>query len=120
MYVILRGPVNRLLTYESAALKGYAHVEFASTEEALHAVRQGVPHGFRYRQRLLEIDFAPSTSYVGPVYRAVYISGWPASDGRSALLQWTNDIPNIAEATICTSLFSFIPKYPPSGSYHAI
>jgi hypothetical protein len=112
MYVIEHGPANRSLTCEGTALQGYAHIEFASTEEALRAARQGAPHGFRYRQRLLDIDFASCVFYVGP---AVYISGWPASDGRPALLQWTYDIPNIAEAAVCTSLFPFTPKYLPSG-----
>jgi hypothetical protein len=82
VYVILRGPANRSLIYESTALNGYAHVEFASTEEVLRAVRQGAPHGFRYRKRLLDIDFAPWVFYVGPAYRVVNISEWPASDGR--------------------------------------
>ena len=57
MCVISRGPTNRSLT-ESTALNGFAHIEFASTEDVLRAVRQGAPHGFRYRQRLLDIDFA--------------------------------------------------------------
>jgi hypothetical protein len=115
MYVIVRGSANRSLTYESTASNGFAHVEFASTEEASRAVRQGAPHGFRYRQRLLDIDFAPWVFYVRPAYVVVYISGWPASDGRHALLQWAYDIPNIAEATVCTSLFPFTSKYLPSG-----
>ena len=75
------------------------HVEFASPEEALRAVHQGAPRGFRYRQRLLDIDFVPWVFYVGPVYRVVYTSGRPASDGRPVLLRWTYNIPDIAEAT---------------------
>jgi hypothetical protein len=43
------------------------------------------------------------------MYRVVYISGWPASDGRPELLQWANDIPDIVGATVCTSLFPFAP-----------
>jgi hypothetical protein len=96
MYVIEGCLANQSLTHESTALNRYAHVEFASNEEALRAVRQGVQHGFRYGQRLLHIDFAPWVFYVGPAYRVVYISGWSASDDRPALLQWTYDIPDIA------------------------
>jgi hypothetical protein len=113
MYVIERGPANRSLTHESTALKGYAYVEFASTEEALRATCQGAPHGFRYRQWLLDIDFSPSVFYVGSAYNAVYISGWPAANGRPALLQWIDDIPNIAQASICTSLFRFTQNIHP-------
>ena len=115
MYVIARGPANRLLTYESTALNGFSHVEFASTKEAVRAVRQGAPGGFSCRSQPLGIDFASSVFYVGPGYRVVYISGWPASDGRPALLQWAHDIPDIAEATVCTSLFPFTPQYLSSG-----
>jgi hypothetical protein len=115
MYVIACGSANRSLTYGSTALNGYAHVELPSTEEALRAVYQGVPHGFRCRQRLLDIDFALWVFYVGPTYRVVYISGWPGFDGRPALLQWTYDIPDITKATVCASLFPFTPKYLPSG-----
>ena len=109
-YVITRGPVNLSLTYESTASNGYAHVEFASTEDALRAVRQGAPHGFRYRNRSVDVDFALWEFYVGPMYRAVYISGWPGSKDQPALLKWTDDIPNIAGATVCTSLFPFTPE----------
>jgi hypothetical protein len=86
MYVIAHSPANQSLTYESTALKGYAHVEFARTEEALRAVCQGASHGFCYRQCQLNIDFAPSVFHVGPAYGVVYISGWPASHGRPSLL----------------------------------
>lgn len=75
----------------------FAHVQFVGTEEALRAVRQGATHGFRYGQRL-DVDSAPWVFYIGPAYRAVYISGWLASNRRPALLQWMYDIPNI-EAT---------------------
>ena len=94
-------------------MNGYAHVEFASVQDVLRAVRQGAPHGFRYKERLLLLDFAPWVFYVGPMYRSVYISGWPGYDGpyhgRPELLQWANDIPNIAGAAVCTSLFRFTP-----------
>jgi hypothetical protein len=120
MYVIERGPANRSLTYESTATEGYAFIEFASTEEGLRAARKGAPHGFRYEQRLLDIDFNSSKTFVGPGFRAVYISGWRASDDRSALLQWAYDIHKIVEAAVCTSLFPFTPKYLPSGRHHAI
>jgi len=79
-------------------------------EEAVRAARQGVPHGFRYEERLLDVDFAPWVFYLGPLYRSVYISGWSASDGRHALLQWASDIPNIVGATVRTSSF----PHPPS------
>ncbi|KAF8492388.1 hypothetical protein F5888DRAFT_1858903 [Russula emetica] len=46
----------------------------------------------RVRRRLLDFDFVPWVFYIGPAYRVVYISGWAASDGRPALLQWTYDI----------------------------
>ncbi len=97
-----RGPENRSLTYESIASKGFAHIEFASVDEALRAMRQGAPHGFRYRQRLLDMDFAPWSFYIGPSYRVVYISMWPASSGRLGLSQWTYDVPNIVWTTVCT------------------
>ena len=103
-------PSNRSLTYESAASDGYAHVEFASTEDAVRAVRQGVPHGFRYRKRLLDIDFARWVFYAGPKYRVVYISGWLTSDGGPELLRWAHDIPNIAGATVCMSRSSCLPS----------
>ena len=64
------------------------------------AVRQGAPHGFRYGQRLLDFDFSPWVFYIGSAYCVVYISGWLASNGRPALLQWTYGIPNIMEATV--------------------
>jgi hypothetical protein len=56
--VIAHGPANRSLTCESTGLNGYAQVEFASTQDAVRALRQVAPHGFRYEQRLLDIDFA--------------------------------------------------------------
>jgi hypothetical protein len=92
-------------THENAhtATRGIAHVEFASTEEAIRAARQGAPHGFRYVDRLLDVDFAPWIFYIGPAYRSMYIAGWPASDGRPALLQWACDIPNIVGAAVRTS-----------------
>jgi hypothetical protein len=96
--------VGGLLTDERTALNGFAHVEFASTEEALRAARQGSPHGFRYADRLLDVDFARWIFYIGPAYRVVYISGWNTSHGRNGLLQWTYDIPNIVGARVCTSL----------------
>ncbi|KAH9976887.1 hypothetical protein BGW80DRAFT_885458 [Lactifluus volemus] len=74
---------------------GFAYVEFASTEGALRAARQGAPHGFRYTDRLLNVDFAPWVFFIGPEYRVVHISGWPASHTRPALLQWAYDVPNI-------------------------
>ncbi len=107
-YVTTHGPAGRSLTYESTILNGDAHVEFASIKDALRAVRQGASHRFRYRQRLLDIDFATWVFYAEHAYRVVYISGWPASDGRPALLRWTYDILNIARATVRTSL----PVYP--------
>ena len=114
--MIATNQVNRSLTHENIDTKsGFAHIEFASTEEAVRAVSHGVPHGFRYRQRLLDIDFARWVFFVGPAYRVLYISGWPASDGLSALLRWTYDIPNLGEAAICTFLFPFSPKYLPLG-----
>jgi len=69
----------------------------------MRAARQGAPHGFRYVDRLLDVDFAKWTFHIGPKYRSVYIAGWPASDGRPALLQWVCDIPNIVGAVIRTS-----------------
>ncbi|KAF8492390.1 hypothetical protein F5888DRAFT_911356 [Russula emetica] len=92
--------LGSVVDIRSSLKNGYAHVELPSTEEALRAVYQGVPHGFRCRQRLLDIDFAPWVFYVGRAYRVVYISGWPGFDGRPALLQWTYDIPDITEATV--------------------
>jgi hypothetical protein len=91
-------------------LGGFAYVEFVRTEDALRAVRQGTPHVFRYRERLVDVDFAPWEIHVGPIYCTVYISGWPASDGRLALLQGTDDIPNIAGATVCASFFPLTCK----------
>ncbi|KAH9970270.1 hypothetical protein BJV74DRAFT_867387 [Russula compacta] len=82
------------------SLNGFAHVEFASTEEALRAARQGAQHGFRYAQRLLNVDFAPWVFYIGPAYCVVYISGWPASSSWPALWQWAYDIPNMVAATV--------------------
>ena len=85
----------------------FAHVQFVGTEEALRAVRQGATHGFRYGQRL-DVDSAPWVFYIGPAYRAVYISGWLASNRRPALLQWMYDIPNM-EATVSTGRVSSYP-----------
>ncbi|KAH9177213.1 hypothetical protein EDB89DRAFT_1519523 [Lactarius sanguifluus] len=79
---------------------GFAHIEFSSTEEALRAARQGAPHGFRYEDRLLDVDFAPWLFYIGPGYRLVYISGWPASNTRPELLQWAYDIPHVTGASV--------------------
>jgi hypothetical protein len=92
------------------APNGFAHVEFASTEEALRAARQGAPRGFRYKDRLLDVDFAPWIFYVGPGYRVVYIFGWPGSKGRSGLLQWAYDIPNVTGTTVCKSLLLSRPS----------
>jgi hypothetical protein len=97
-----------LPTDESTATYGFAHVEFASTEEAIRAARQGAPHGFRYEKRLLDVDFAPWIFYVGPGYRVVYISDWPPSKGRSALWQWASDIPNLIGTTIRTYAHSYV------------
>ncbi|KAH9954695.1 hypothetical protein BC827DRAFT_1272378 [Russula dissimulans] len=83
-----------------ASSNGFAHVEFATTQEALRAARQGAPHGFRYAQRLLHVDFAPWKFYISNAYRVVYVSGWPASEDRHALLRWAYDIPNIHGATV--------------------
>ena len=95
-------------------MSGYAYVEFASIDDALHAVRQGAPHGFRYKNRLLDVDFAPWEFHVGPTYRVVYISGWPGLDLRPAFMRWVKDIPNVLGGTVCTSLFPFYPpKYLP-------
>lgn len=102
----LFSPMPSLLTHMSIALNGFAHVEFASTEEALRAARQGAQQGFRYGQRLLDVDFAPWVFYIGPAYRVVYISGWPASSSRPALSQWAYDIPNLIATTVCTSFCS--------------
>jgi hypothetical protein len=95
---------------KKTATYGFAHVEFASTEEAIRAARQGVPHGFRYANRLLDVDFAPWLFHIGPTYRVVYISGWSTSKGRSALLQWASDIPNVISATIRTCAHSSLLK----------
>ncbi|KAI9507299.1 hypothetical protein F5148DRAFT_1206079, partial [Russula earlei] len=98
------------------SLNGFAHVEFASTEEALRAARQGTPHGFRYENRLLHVDFAVWKLYIGPEYRVVYISGWPASHNRSALLQWAYDIPNVLGATVLPP-FRGEQRSDPRGAY---
>ncbi|KAH9054768.1 hypothetical protein EDB87DRAFT_1419965 [Lactarius vividus] len=82
------------------SMSGFAHIEFSSTEEALRAARQGAPHGFRYKDRLLDVDFAPWLFYIGPGYRFVYISGWPASNTRPELLQWAYDIPHVTGAAV--------------------
>ena len=81
-----------MLTDDSTASNRFAHVEFASAEEALRAARQGAPYGCRYAERLLGVDFAHWMFYIGPAYP---VSGWYASDGRYTLSQWTYDIPNI-------------------------
>lgn len=83
-----------------ASTSGFAHIEFSSTEEALRAARQGAPHGFRYADRLLDVDFAPWLFYIGPAYRVVHLSGWPASHTRPELLQWAYDIPHVAGAAV--------------------
>ncbi|KAN0142021.1 hypothetical protein V8E53_000483 [Lactarius tabidus] len=64
-----------------------AHIEFSSTEEALRAARKGAPHGFSYANRLLDVDFVPWLSNIGPFYRVRYISGWPTTQTRPELLQ---------------------------------
>ncbi|KAI9461900.1 hypothetical protein BJY52DRAFT_163912 [Lactarius psammicola] len=79
---------------------GFAHIEFSSTDEALRAARQGALHGFRYADRLLDVDFAPWLFYIGPAYRVVYIYGWPASHTRPELLQWAYDIPYVTSASV--------------------
>jgi hypothetical protein len=84
-------------------MSGFAHVEFASMEEALRAARQGAPYGFCYADRLLDVDFAPWVFYIGPAYRVVHISGWPSSHTRPALLQWAHDVPNVVGATVRAS-----------------
>jgi hypothetical protein len=93
-----------------SATSGFAHVEFASTEDALRAARQGAPYGFRYADRLLDIDFAPWISYFGPAYCVVHISGWPASHTRPALLQWAYDLPDIVGAAVRASPLFFLPS----------
>jgi hypothetical protein len=93
-----------LPTDENSASGGFAHVEFASTEEALRAARQGAPHGFRYADRLLDVDFARWHLHIGPAYRVVYVSDWNPSNGRNALFQWAYDIPKIIGARVCTCL----------------
>ena len=104
------------------AQSGFAHIEFSSTEEALRAARHGVPHGFRYEDRLLDIDFAPWVFYMGPSYRVVHISGWPASHTRPHLLhRWASDIPFIVGGSVSKSptillLLACIPKYIYSAS----
>jgi hypothetical protein len=75
----------------------------------MRAARQGAPHGFRYEDRLLDVDFAPWKFYIGPAYRSVYIEGWSASEGRPALVQWVCDMPNIAGAVVRAS--SHTPPY---------
>lgn len=57
-----------MLTDDSTASNRFAHVEFASAEEALRAARQGAPYGFRYAERLLAVDFAHWMFYIGPAY----------------------------------------------------
>jgi hypothetical protein len=67
-------------------------------------VRKGAPHGFRYAQRLLDLDFAPWVFYVSPKYRLVHISGWLPSNTQRTLLQWVYDVPNVTNAKVCMSL----------------
>ena len=43
------------------------------TEEALWAARQGAQHGFRYVERLLNVDIATWMFYTGPIPRRVHI-----------------------------------------------
>ena len=52
---------------------------------ALQAARQGAPHGFRYADRLLDVDLHLGYSIQGR-YRVVCISGLPPSNGRRVLL----------------------------------
>jgi hypothetical protein len=68
------------IAYSREALNGFAHVELASIEEASRTVRQGVQHGFRYKGRLLDIDFSPWVLYIGPcgVHLQVACVEWPA------------------------------------------
>ena len=73
-------------------------------------MRQGVPHGFRYEKRLLDVDFAPWVFFVGPIYRCVYISGWSPSHGRNGLLRWASDIPDIVGAIVRTSFSLSLTK----------
>jgi hypothetical protein len=95
------------LADESLALDGFAHIEFASTEEALRAVCQGAPHGLRYGQRLLDIDLRVGYSMSRTVIVWCISPGDPllASNGRPALMRWSYDVPNVTGATVCTSPF---------------
>lgn len=88
-------------------MSGFTHIEFSSTDEALHAARQGALHGFCYGDHLLEIDFVPWLFYIGPFYHVMHISGQPASYTWPDLLQWAY-IPHVASGAICASLSPFL------------
>ncbi|KAI0270387.1 hypothetical protein BC834DRAFT_861094 [Gloeopeniophorella convolvens] len=69
---------------------GFAHIEFACIADALHAARQGAPHGFAHSGRLLAVDFAPWVFHIGVSYRSAHIVRWPADRNRDALLRWAS------------------------------
>ena len=90
----------------------------------MRAARQGAPHGFRYKDRLLDVDFGQWMFYIGPTYRVVYISGWPASHARPELQRWAYDIPYVTGASVCalltlsthpTYILIYIEQYPLSA-----
>lgn len=49
-------------------------IEFASMMEALWAAHQGVPQGFRYGLRLLDVDFVPWGCFISALRTMWYPS----------------------------------------------
>ena len=50
-------------------------LHMSSLQVRVRTARQEAPHGFRYEQRLVDVDFVPWVFYIGPAYRVVHISG---------------------------------------------
>ncbi|KAI0043260.1 hypothetical protein FA95DRAFT_1609523 [Auriscalpium vulgare] len=66
---------------------GYAHVEFPSVEDAERVLQAAEGRGFRYRNRLLNIDFA-RRSHTRREEIALYIYGWKFGWTTRQLLDW--------------------------------
>jgi hypothetical protein len=64
------------------SIEGVCSPRVAGTEEALPVgvVHQGLPHGFRWAQHLLDVEFHLIFN-VGPAYCIMYVSGSSVSRG---------------------------------------
>jgi hypothetical protein len=86
------------------SFEGVCSPRVAGTEEALPVgvVHQGLPHGFRSAQHLLDVEFHLIFN-VDPAYRIMYISGSPVSSCWLDIRHRQDHQDGSLRGTLCTS-----------------